>query len=130
MRLPFPNTRSRLAMRSHMYICLKDGTNKTIVKCQSEKPTHLISSNPPFRYVREEPNIDRNPFNNNSLIDCDKTFSINDVRIDTSLLTTIRKDICDDLLEEIYEELDHPDCRNEDINTTELVSLNELISPT
>lgn len=127
MKLPFPNSQSRLALNSHMYICLRRGSKKIMVKCQTARPTHLLSNKPPFKYVSESADITRNPFTNTTLVDCDKTFSINDVEIDASLLTTIRKDICHPLFVQINSELQHPNCGNELINTSDLLALNHLI---
>lgn len=127
MRVPFPNIDSNLAVRSHMYICLKQGSRKEFVKCQTFKPNHLIKSKPPFNYLIESSDINRNPFSNKTTIDCDKSFSIEDVVIDKSLLTTRRKDVCDDLFDGIMESIKHDSFLAESIDVASFISLNHKV---
>ncbi|MGH1286529.1 hypothetical protein [Bacillus toyonensis] len=127
MKIPFPNISSTLARQAHMYICLQDGAEKLMVKCQTQKPKHLITNRPPFRYISETPDISRNPFTATTLIDCDKAFSVDNVSIDVQLLATNRRDICDTLLTIINHEIAHPECGNEIIDANDLINLNNLI---
>lgn len=114
-------------MNAHMYICLRRGAEKTMVKCQTMRPTFLSSPNCPKEHIIEPIDINRNPFARETLIDCDKTFSINGVEMDLSLLTTSRKDICDPLFSAINRKLQHQRLQNHVINNTDLLALNRLI---
>lgn len=102
MRMPFPHINSRLAVNSHMYICYNHQTNNyKLVKCQTFK-NRFYNLN---HKIIESENIERNPFSHKTLIDCDKLFKLNEIIIPDSLLTTIRRDICDDLFNKIDVEL-------------------------
>lgn len=127
IKLPFPNSTSGLAMSAHMYICLRRGAEKTMVKCQTMRPTFLSHPHCPKEHIVEEIDISRNPFQSKTLIDCDKVFLINGVEMDLSLLTTSRKDICDPLFSAISRKIQHPRLQNHVINNTDLLALNRLI---
>ncbi|MGJ9460272.1 hypothetical protein [Oceanobacillus sp. CF4.6] len=128
MRVPFPNLDSKLAVQAHMYVCVDSGTQKEFVKCQTFKPTHLIRSKPPYRCIVETPDIKRNPFQGKTTIDCDKSFYIENVVIDRSLLTTKRKDICEDLFTSITSVIGHVAFAKKVIDLAPFLSLNQKIS--
>ncbi|MDF1997584.1 hypothetical protein [Peribacillus frigoritolerans] len=128
MRIPFPTISSDLAVKSHMYICMENGTNKKFVKCQTFKPTHRITGKHPFRFVDEKPDINRNPFQNHTTIDCDKTFNVNNVKMNLGLRATMRNDVCSELFDDISNEIQHPDLGEEIIDSRLLAQLNYKIS--
>ncbi|WP_311078317.1 hypothetical protein [Paenibacillus polymyxa] len=128
MLVPFPNIDSQLALDTHMYICLEEGNQKEFIKCQKFKPTHLISSKPPFNTIVENPDITKNPFNLKTTIDCDKSFIVSNVQVDTRLLTTHRRDVCHELFEDIKAKTDHPQFYTEPIDSDNLCRINRLIS--
>ncbi len=130
MLLPFPNISSQLALDTHMYICIEEGSNKEFIKCQKFKPTHLISTMAPINTIIENSDILRNPFNLKTTIDCDKSFIINNVRMDTRLLTTNRSDICPELFVDVKTKTDHPQFITETINSDDLCHINRLITKT
>ena len=126
MKIPFPSVNDTLAVLSHMYICIKtDGNLYDFVKCQTLKPYMLI--NRTIRnYCDEKPDINRNPFKQVTRIDCDKIFKTMNVYYDEKLLTTSRRDICQELFEEIKNKLSS--AKSILLNEQELISLNFLIS--
>lgn len=128
MKIPFPTISSDLATSPHMYICLeKSELNKTFVKCQTLKPHHLGKNKPPFYRIIEKPNINRNPFRRTTLIDCDKLFLTDNVRISNSLLAEDRKDVCDDLFEDIKSLTNRPTIEKHLLESEILVKLNPKI---
>jgi len=80
-------------------------------------------------YCDEQPDIQRNPFNHVTRIDCDKLFSSNNVLYDLNLRTTSRVDICQELYDEITNELKKDGYQEIMMNENELTSLNPLITP-
>lgn len=60
-------------------------------------------------------------------IDCDKSFDLNDVIVDQSLLTTTRRDVCDELYEDINSMIAHDEFVNELIDSSTLINLNNRI---
>lgn len=127
MRVPFPNINSGLAARPHMYVCIKSGTQKEFLKCQSFRPAHLLKHKPPYKYLIEPPDINRNPFDNKTTIDCDKSFGIENVIVDKSLITSKRKDICDELYKGLKHEIGHNKFIKKHISISPLLSLNTMI---
>ncbi len=127
MRVPFPTISDELAVNSHMYICIQEGREKQFIKCQTYKPLHMIANKPPFHFLKEMPNISRNPFKNVTTIDCDKAFCINDVIIDSELLAKKRKDVCDELYRDVTKKTDHLHFQHNTVSSSELISLNKLI---
>ena len=102
MRMPFSNINSKLAVNSHMYVCYHYQINDyKLVKCQTFK-NRFYNLN---HKIIESEDINRNPFKHKTLIDCDKLFKLNEIIIPESLLTTTRRDICDDLFSKIDVEL-------------------------
>lgn len=128
VRVPFPNISSSLAVRSHMYICIKQGSTKEFLKCQTYKPTHEIAEFPPYKNVIEEADISRNPFQSKTTIDCDKSFIVENVTFDQRLLTTSRPDVCPELYGIITNETDHENFTQVSINPVDLQQLNSLIT--
>ena len=101
--MPFPNVSADLAVRAHMYICYANNDGiKRLVKCQTFKVS-MITSPDMFveKWVMELPDISRNPFRIETLIDCDKLFVV-DVVLPISLCTTSRRDICSALYGDIH----------------------------
>lgn len=125
MRIPFPTVSEELAVRSHMYICINSGYNKEFVKCQTFKPLHNIKNRPPFRFIREEPNINRNPFQRVTTIDCDKAFCVSNITITTDLHTSSRRNVCDDLLQKIEKNINHDSFVKEKLDVSNMLKLND-----
>jgi len=107
MRIPFPYIDSRLAVSTHMYVCMENDNGIRFVKSQTKKPYHLKENSEPLYRVVEDANLERNPFKKKSLIDCDKMFVVKGISIHTDLLTTSRKDVCQDLFSQITRALSH-----------------------
>lgn len=128
MRIPFPNISSNLAMRSHMYICLEDGPDKKVVKCQTFKPIHCVNDRAPFKFIKEEADITRNPFLSTTTIDCDKAFSMKDIIVNTDLLTELRRDICEDLFVDVLTESKYPNLLIETLDPNDLITINRKLS--
>src|SRR5690625_386829 len=127
MRVPFPNVNSALAVNAHMYVCIGDGTHKEFIKCQSFKPKHINKRIAPIQRIEEDPDIHRNPFNKKTILDCDKSFYIEDVVFGKELLATKRKDVCEELFININKEIKHQDFLKEDVDIAPLISLNNKI---
>lgn len=128
MRVPFPSISSELAVMAHMYVCLEEGNNKEFIKCQTFKPMHKIAHKPPFHFIEETPNPERNPFQRKTTIDCDKSFCVTNVEVSTDLLTKTRRNVCPELFTEITNKINHLAFQKENLNTDELVRLNNKIS--
>lgn len=126
MKVPFPNINAALAVTSHMYICIGDGNKKEFVKCQTYKPIHEISSVRPFNFIKEPPSASRNPFNGTTTIDCDKSFCVDNVKMDERMLTTNRKDVCSELFTAVTLKTDHQNFSRESVDSNELCNLNWL----
>lgn len=124
MKIPFPNVASGLAVRSHMYVCMEEGTRKSFAKCQTLKPYHLLSHREPSQYVIEEADLKRNPFIFKTIVDCDKFFGIDNLIVDSVLLTHRRKDVCDDLFRKIIRVSSHPRLARHSFDESDLISLN------
>ncbi len=127
MRVPFPNVDSTLAVQAHMYICIKSGTQKEFLKCQTFKPAHLRKHKPPYKNIVESPDINRNPFTNKTTIDCDKSFYIDNVIVDSSLVTPRRKDVCNELFDDIKIKIQHKSFSKNSLDIAPLLSLNKKI---
>lgn len=127
MRVPFPDVSSNLAAQAHMYVCIRNGTHKEFIKCQRFKPKHLNKKIPPYQRIEEMPNINRNPFNSKTILDCDKSFYIKNVVVDKSLLAAKRKDVCEELYTDIKVKIKHNLFSINNIDITSLLSLNNRI---
>lgn len=128
MKVPFPNIKSNLASKSHMYICIKDGNDKQFLSCQTKKPSNVLEDNPPYVYIEESSDINRNPFKWPTLIGCDYAFGIKNVRINSSLLAKRRRDICRDLYDDIKGTIKHSSFYIEKIDEDRLLKVNSLIT--
>lgn len=127
IKLPYPNSNSKLAFTPHMYICISNENGKTsFIKCQSLKP-YMFSSNIISSFIDEVPNIERNPFINDTRIDCDKLFCMYGLEFDISLRTNRRPDICDELYNEIMIKLSSHAYKEIEIDRQEILKFNNLI---
>ena len=126
MYVPFPAINSGLALQSHMYVCMRDGLDKEFIKCQTFKPTHLISSNPPYQYLVEEVDTSRNPFLRKTTIDCDKSFCVSNATLDLRLLA--QRNVCSSLFTDIINKIRHMAFRQVTLNPQELSNINPWIS--
>ncbi|MDF7639207.1 hypothetical protein PT285_07310 [Lactobacillus sp. ESL0791] len=125
IKLPFPNISSDLAVTAHMYIC--DKRNKDdyfFVECQTfrNKFYHL------HNYIIERADITRNPFKNTFLIDCDKLFNIRSVSISEDLLTRKRRDVSEELFNEIENKLIKESYLINEIDRLDVSRLNRKIN--
>lgn len=127
MKIPFPTISDVLAVRNHMYICIKEGQEKEFVKCQSLKPYHLRRGSQPIIRVIEVNDASRNPFKNKTIIDCDKKFEINGITIPTDLLCTIRPDVCNELFQDVVSSLSHSNLHNYVLPADEVAHINSRI---
>lgn len=127
MLVPYPDVRSGLAIKPHMYICWHGrATSYKFVKCQSLKP--YMVGNPAFvHYIDEDADIERNPFAHATRIDCDKSFETCSVAYDDNLKTTSRPDVCETLFKDVLEELFCDGYCECSIDERELAGRNPLI---
>lgn len=128
MRVPFPNINSNLATKAHMYLCIEKGINKSFLSCQTKKPLLMIESKPPFRYIEEASDLNRNPFKHTTLISCDSSFFLPKIRVDLRMLTTNRRDVCDDLFQQVLFKISHPDFSKTTVDDTQLLKLNTRLN--
>lgn len=127
MRIPYPGISDKLAVSSHMYICKAAAPGYEYIKCQTLKPYMLTRAI--FRhYVDEAPDASRNPFQRMTRIDCDKIFATTGVRYDDGLKTAARPDVCQELYDDIIEELNADGYEKKELNADELVSINAMIT--
>ena len=88
-----------------------------------------MSNNPPFAYIYEDPDLNRNPFRAKTLIDCDKKFFADQIEMDLAMCTTSRNNVCNDLFLDILNTLEsNLNLYDEHLNSLELESLNYLIT--
>jgi len=128
IKVPYPDISSELAVTTHMYIChCTSGNTVKFVKCQTLKPYMLLNS-PIKHYWDESPDISRNPFKNETRIDCDKEFVTYGVTYDDRLKTTTRPDVCEDIMSHVLSELFSDGYDTNDINESELCLLNRLVT--
>lgn len=125
--VPYPTKESALASNSHMYICeIANEGDAALIKCETFKIKFL--AHPPVRsFVKEYPSIERNPFVNPTLIDCDKDFHVTGVYIPEKLLAKRRRNICDPLFSKVVEMLDDNGHESEELNPRELMVLNAAL---
>lgn len=128
MKVPFPNIDKGLAVKPHMYVCIQDGDKKRFLSCQTKKPILLVEENPPFVYIDENNDINRNPFKWPTLIGCDYAFGINHIHIDSNLLAKKRRDVCQELYDEIEITIQHPSFYTEIMNSANLLKLNDKMT--
>lgn len=128
MKVPYPSVSSKLALTSHMYICKTvSGPLREFVKCQTLKPYMLINDII-SHYCDEQPDINRNPFNKTTRIDCDELFVTESVKYDLRLRTDSRPDVCKELYDNVIKELEIDGYKRIKINESELLKLNLLIT--
>lgn len=128
MKVPFPSISAGLAVQAHMYICGQDSApDYGFIKCQTLKP-HMLGSTILSHYIDEPADISRNPFSRTSRIDCDKFFVTASVHYDDKLKATLRPDVCQNLYDDVKNELIADGYSTIVINEDELVSLNYLIT--
>lgn len=89
----------------------------------------MLTSNPISHYWDEKPDITRNPFQKLTRIDCDKEFVTSNVRYDDRLKTTIRTDVSQDVMKHVDTELMCDGYISNSILESDLLSLNNLVSP-
>lgn len=128
MKVPFPNISANLAVNSHMYVCIESGDNKKFLSCQTKKPKNIAKTNPPFIFIAENNDINRNPFRRPTLIGCDYAFGMENIHIDSKLLARSRRDICQEIHNEILNKINHPSFYTEPLNIDDLLSMNKLMS--
>ncbi len=118
VRLPFPDISSTLAVQAHMYICNQNKNGrKKLLKAQTYKANlEKVVDN----FVREYPDINRNPFNKVTMIDLDKRFCIDGVTIPTTLRTRNRCDVS----QEVYDDI----CNKIQCITDIFMDVNEFLS--
>lgn len=125
LKIPYPDIRSGLASKVHMYICIKKvHATKRLVKCQSMKLSSIISG--ATNYIIEAADINRNPFSHTTLIDCDKLFIV-DVTIPRTLLTKPRSDISQILYDEVVKKMISGIPSRHKLPRDEMAALNESI---
>lgn len=126
--MPFPNISSDLAINTHMYICTNVKQKEIhLVKCQTLKP-YMIAKIIMKHYWDELPDPKRNPFQHATRIDCDKNFVTYNVEYDTQLRTTNRPDVCEDTMNHIIIELNLDGFTTIQVNESDLLKLNSLIT--
>lgn len=129
LKMPFPDISSKLAITAHMYICRHNQkSHKKFIKCQTFKNSLVIKRNP---VVKQWIKIDKNnyPFlkKKSSLIDCDKEFHLNHVKIPRTLIAgdgTAKID--DNLLDQITHKLISGSKTTNIIGTEEFLSCNPI----
>lgn len=125
--MPFPDINSNLALNAHMYICHNIlGNEHHFIKCQTLKP-YMLSSRVMKHYWDEEPNIQRNPFSRLTRIDCDKEFVTKNILYHDCMRTTLRPDVCSDVMSNVERELLSDGYDIHSINTYELLLLNNAL---
>lgn len=116
MKIPYPKIDSKLAYQAHMYICYKKELNDyKFIKCQTLKPYMIGENNPVNNFIDEFPDENRNPFTKHTRIDCDK------------LLTSIRRDICKELYNELEFKIKNIDISIVKVIEKDLIMLNKFI---
>lgn len=127
LKVPFPDISSDLACEAHMYICYsQDNTTFQFVKCQRLK-TKLITHNVIRHFWDETPDIRRNPFKSETRIDCDKLFATSTIAYDDRLKTTVRPDVCADVMYHVDEELALDGYVEHNVDGEDFESLNSLV---
>lgn len=128
VKIPFPDIDSNLAVNPHMYLCIQDGVNKKFLSCQTRKPMLLAKNRPPFRYVDENVDPSRNPFNKATLIGCDYAFCFDKIHVSSRLLTVTRRDVCEEVYDKVIKEIQHTKFIDKSIDTSALISINPGLS--
>lgn len=125
LRIHYPDSMSKLAIKSHMYICVEVSESTcTLIKCQSFKPYHMLPNSEPICRIIEQPSTGRNPFCHPTVIDLDKCFSATPSLFPDQLKTPTG--ICDELLEEIQNNISDTVDKIV-LSDTELKSINPVL---
>ena len=128
MRIAYPNMQSKLAKVGHMYICYDESYPAySFVKCQTYTIKN-IDKKVVKHYVYEQPDIKRNPFKWETLIDCDKLFCSSSSNYDEKLRTDSRPDVAEAVMQNISEELTTDGCQVITLDEKRLVLLNKFIT--
>lgn len=128
VKIPFPNIADNLATQSHMYLCIQEGKSKKLLSCQTKKPSLLHKNKPPFSYVDCKADITKNPFSRDTLIACDYCFYLDNIHVDKALLTTKRRDVCDQTFSQVQMKIAHQSFSQKPIDGATLISINPLLS--
>lgn len=130
LKIPFPDINATLAKQAHMYICcFKEADSKhtrKFVKCQTLKP-YMLQNDDIKHFIDEMPDVSRNPFLYTTRIDCDKHFRTEYLLFDIALRTTIRADICAELMAEIIDTMQIFIPKEYTLNKAELLQINPLV---
>ncbi len=128
IKIPYPSVNSGLAQAAHMYICKESANYKyEYVKCQTLKP-YMFKNGTMRHYCDEQADLNRNPFEHTTRIDCDKVFATELVKYDELLKTTRRSTVCDELFQKVLAELAVDGYNKEKVNEIELTLLNDLVT--
>ncbi|BAK95117.1 hypothetical protein [Tetragenococcus halophilus] len=122
MKIPFPKLSSNLAVKSHMYLCIKHGENKRFLSCQTKKPLLLRSDEPPFHFVDVGVNKSECPFVRDTLIACDYYFQLSNIHINPSLLA--QKGVSSNIYSKVDAEIKHPNFKEQKISVNNLLKIN------
>lgn len=126
--VPHPTDKSGLAVKPHMYICRTENfPSYCFLKCQTAKPI-TIQHHSLQHFVDELPNANRNPFFVKTRIDCDKVFLTSNTQYSNDLLTTIRSNVCEDIMLLSEKELQLDGFRKIHVNETKLQKLNQKVT--
>ncbi|QXJ59416.1 hypothetical protein J9537_01100 [Enterococcus raffinosus] len=128
VKLPFPDISSNLATKAHMYLCIQAGENKKILSCQTKKPLLLRNDRPPYRYVDCKADIKKNPFKRDTIIACDYCFELKGIHVDSSLLTSSRRDVCSEMYYEVMQKISFSNFGSKVLEEGVLLALNPLLS--
>ena len=88
----------------------------------------MLNSSLFIHYIDEAADINRNPFQWATRIDCDKLFTTQSVSYNDRLKTILRTDVCQSLYDDVIRELNADGFAKIAINEKELVALNHLIT--
>lgn len=127
IKVPYPDISAGLAQQAHMYICYRNNQeSKHLVKCQRFKG-YMLEKDFMKHCVQEPADLTRNPFKAFTVIDCDKLFLFQGVKIPLVLRTKSRPDICQDLFNTVNTELVTDGYEEHSIEVAPLLELNFLI---
>jgi len=128
MKIPFPEIDAQLARDAHMYICLQNEYPMNFLKCQSSYKHLKNVKSPPYKFVEVVPDIAHSPFTRPTLVDCDKSFLMNqDIIFSKGSLHRRRRDISEELFIKLEEKIKHDDFEEIILDSEVVVRLNEMI---
>lgn len=123
MYIPFPNIGADLAVKRHMYICVKKSGNKDFLKCQTFKPKHLIKNGSRNYFLIETADPARNPFTRTTAIEYGKVFCVCGCLIEKDNVRCI----CLSLLNALQKKIRSINATKVMLDTDDLVMLNPFI---